>query len=96
MHKYRVAVAVKSLNDAYRLFSAVRDTVGLKENTKEHLRKFPDDLCYSIVDGYVSGWCFKSWYKYSEGLKIYTVEEFLNHYVKSVHKIRRRTRKIDF
>lgn len=96
MKGYHVAVEVKNFDDALRLFAVVKDTVGYKEDVDRHLRRFPGDLCYSVINGFLDGWCYKKWFSYTEGLKVCTIEEFLNHYAKSVHKIHRRTRKIDF
>lgn len=95
MRGYHVVVKIKNLNDAYRLFDVVRDTTGYKGAIEHQLNKFNGDLCYSIMNGVVCGWCYEEWYKHSTELDIYTVEEFLNRYGKSKHKTCRRTYNIE-
>lgn len=96
MKGYHVAVEVKNLDDALKLFAVVKDTVGYKKDVDRHLRRFPGDLCYSVYNGFLDGWCYKEWFSYTEGLKVYTIKEFLNRYGKSVHKMHRRTYNIKF
>lgn len=52
MKRYHVAVEVKNLDDALKLFAIVKDTVGYKKDVDRHLRRFPGDLCYSVNSGF--------------------------------------------